>query len=69
MSDHVYKTVEVVGSSSGGIQDAIENAIGKASKSLRNMGWFEVEGIRGMVDGDHVGHYQVTIKIGFRLED
>jgi len=69
MSDHVYKTVEVVGSSADGITEAIANAIAKASKSLRRIGWFEVENIRGMVDDDHVGHYQVTIKLGFRLED
>ena len=69
MSDHVYKTVEVVGSSADGITEAITNAISKASKSLRRIGWFEVLNIRGMVDEDHVGHYQVTIKLGFRLDD
>jgi hypothetical protein len=69
MADHVYKCVEVVGSAGGGITEAIDNAIGKASESLRNIGWFEVENIRGMVEDDHVGHYQVTLKIGFRLED
>jgi flavin-binding protein dodecin len=69
MSDHVYKTVDVVGSSSEGITQAIDNAIGKASQSLRQMGWFEVEQVRGMIDNDKVGHYQVSIKIGFRLED
>jgi flavin-binding protein dodecin len=70
MTDHVYKTVEVVGSSSAGITQAIENAISKASQSLRNIGWFEVQQVRGMVDNDkgRVGHYQVTLKIGFRLE-
>ena len=69
MSDHVYKTVEVVGSSPDGITQAISNAVGKASQSLRNIGWFEVQNIRGMVDQGSVGHYQVTMKIGFRLED
>ena len=69
MSEHVYKSVEVIGTSSDGINNAISNAINKASKSLRNIGWFEVENVRGMVDGDRVGHYQVTLKIGFRLED
>jgi hypothetical protein len=69
MSDHVYKTVEVVGSSPDGITEAISNAIAKASQSLRNIGWFEVENIRGMVDEGRVGHYQVTIKLGFRLDD
>lgn len=69
MSDHVYKTVEVVGSSPDGITEAIGNAIAKAAQSLRNIGWFEVEDIRGMVDEGKVGHYQVTVKLGFRLED
>jgi len=69
MTDHVYKSVEITGSSSEGITQAISNAISKASQSLRHIGWFEVEGIRGMVDNDQVGQYQVTLKIGFRLED
>jgi flavin-binding protein dodecin len=69
MTDHVYKTVDVVGSSSDGIEQAIDNAISKASQSLRQMGWFEVEQVRGMIDNSKVGHYQVSIKIGFRLED
>jgi dodecin len=69
MTDHVYKTVEVVGSSSEGITQAISRAISKASQSLRHIGWFEVESVRGMVDNGQVGHYQVSLKIGFRLED
>jgi flavin-binding protein dodecin len=68
MSDHVYKTVDVVGSSNEGVTQAIDNAIGKASQSLRHMGWFEVQQVRGMIDNDKVGHYQVSLKIGFRLE-
>jgi hypothetical protein len=69
VSDHVYKTLEVVGSSPEGISEAIGNAITKASKTLRNVSWFEVLNVRGHIDGDKVTHYQVTIKIGFRLED
>jgi hypothetical protein len=69
MTDHVYKSVEITGSSSEGISEAISNAIRKASQSLRHIGWFEVANVRGMVDGDSVGHYQVTLKLGFRLED
>lgn len=69
MTDHIYKSVEITGSSSEGITQAISGAINKASQSLRHIGWFEVEGIRGMVDNDQVGQYQVTLKIGFRLED
>ena len=67
MSDHVYKSVEITGSSPAGIQPAIDNALAKAAKTLRNLDWFEVVGIRGgLADGET--HYQVTLKIGFRLE-
>jgi hypothetical protein len=69
MTDHVYKSVEITGSSSEGITQAISNAVNKASQSLRHIGWFEVENVRGVVDNDQVAHYQVTLKIGFRLED
>jgi flavin-binding protein dodecin len=69
MTDHVYKSVEITGSSSEGITQAISNAVTKASQSLRHIGWFEVQGVRGVVDKDRVAHYQVTLKIGFRLED
>ena len=68
MSDHVYKSVEITGSSEGGIQQAIDNALAKAGKSLRNIDWFEVVGIRGGVTGEKT-YYQVTLKIGFRLEE
>ena len=68
MSDHVYKSVEITGSSEGGIQQAIDNALAKASKTLRNIDWFEVIGTRGGF-GDGKTYYQVTLKIGFRLED
>jgi dodecin len=68
MSDHVYKTVEVTGSSSESVDDAVRTAVRKASESLRNLEWFETVGVRGhIVDGD-VGHFQVTVRIGFRLE-
>jgi dodecin len=67
MSDHVYKSVEVTGSSPDGIQKAIDNALDKASETLRNLDWFEVTDIRGALT-DNVRHYQVTLKIGFRLE-
>ena len=69
MPDHVYKTVEITGTSSAGVTQAIEVAIGKASASLRNIDWFEVVGVRGHVADGAVGHYQVTVKVGFRLED
>lgn len=69
MSDHVYKTLEVVGSSPEGITEAISIAVAKASKTLRNVSWFELMQVRGHIDEADVSHYQVTIKIGFRLED
>ena len=69
MSDHVYKTVEVTGSSSESSDDAIRKAVAKASQSLRRLEWFEVIEVRGHLDGGAVAHWQVTVKIGFRLED
>ena len=69
MSDPVFKKIEVTGCSDKGVEDAIENAVAKASKTMRNMRWFEVVETRGTIDGDKVGQWQVTIKIGFRLED
>ncbi|AHI30352.1 MULTISPECIES: dodecin [Marinobacter] len=69
MSDHhVYKKVEVVGSSKKSIEDAIENAIAECSKNLRNIEWFEVQETRGHVVDGKVGHYQVVLKIGFKIE-
>jgi dodecin len=69
MSDHVYKTVEITGTSPESVQAAIDNAIAKAAKTLRNLDWFEVVGVRGQLGDGRVAHYQVTMKIGFRLED
>jgi flavin-binding protein dodecin len=68
MSEHVYKVVEIVGSSSKGTDDAIQNAIARASKTLKNLDWFEVLETRGHLANGKIGHYQVTLKIGFRLE-
>jgi flavin-binding protein dodecin len=68
MSEHVYKTIEVTGSSTAGIEDAVQGAVTKASESLRNLEWFQVGEIRGHIDGSSVAHYQVTVKLGFRLE-
>lgn len=68
MSDHVYKKVEIVGSSKTSIEDAINTALAKASKSIKNMDWFEVKETRGHISDGKVGHYQVVLKIGFRLE-
>jgi dodecin len=69
MSEHVYKILELTGSSSRGVQPAIENAIAKAGKTMRNMHWFEVCETRGHIENGKVAHWQVTLKIGFTLED
>lgn len=69
MSEHVYKVVELVGSSEKSISKAIERAVEKAAGTLRHLGWFEVMQVRGHVEDGKVAHYQVTIKAGFRIED
>jgi dodecin len=69
MPEHVYKVVELVGSSEESISKAIEKAIEKAALTLRHLGWFEVMNVRGHVEDGKVAHYQVTIKAGFRLEE
>jgi len=69
MSDHVYKLVELVGSSTVGSDDAIRNAIETAAKTLRHIDWFEVTETRGHVADGTVAHFQVTLKVGFRLDD
>ncbi len=69
MSEHVYKVVEVVGSSAAGIDAAINNAVERAAKTTRNLDWFEVSEIRGHIADQSVAHVQVSLKIGFRLED
>jgi len=68
MTDHVYKKVELVGSSTDSIEAAIENAILTAGKSLRHLDWFEVIGTRGHIEDGQVSHYQVELKVGFRLD-
>jgi len=68
MSNHVYKLIELTGSSPDGIEPAIENAIARAAKTVRNMRWFEVTDTRGQIENGKVAHYQVTLKVGFTLE-
>ena len=68
MGDNVYKVVQIVGSSSKSTDDAIDNAIKKASDTVRNLNWFEVVETRGHIENDKVAHYQVKLNIGFRLE-
>lgn len=69
MSEHTYRLIEVVGSSPTGIDDAIKEAIVDASKTIRNIRWFEVVETRGHVEDGKVAHFQVTLKIGFTLDD
>jgi flavin-binding protein dodecin len=69
MSEHVYKIVELVGSSKTGIEDAVANAISKAAASIHNMRWFEVIETRGYIDANAVAYWQVTIKLGFTVDD
>lgn len=69
MSDHVYKKIELVGSSTEGIDQAVQNAVAKASQTVRNMRWLEVGEIRGHIDDGKVAHWQVGVKIGFTLDE
>jgi flavin-binding protein dodecin len=69
MSEHVYKLVELVGSSTDGIEAAIDNAVSRASATLRNLRWFEVSEVRGHIEDGRVHHYQVKLKVGFTLDD
>ena len=68
MSNHVYKSIEITGSSPEGVTQAVDTAIAKAAETVRNMDWFEVADIRGVIADGAVAHYQVTLKVGFRLE-
>jgi flavin-binding protein dodecin len=69
MTEHVYKLLELTGSSSKSSDDAVQNAIAKASRTMRNMHWFQVTETRGHIEGGKIAHWQVTVKIGFTLED
>jgi dodecin len=69
MNEHIYKQVELTGSSKTSMEDAIQNAIAKACETLRNVHWFQVVETRGYVENGKVDYWQVTIKLGFRLED
>ena len=68
MNDHVYKLIEIVGSSKTSVEDAIQNGIAKASKSIHNMRWFQVLETRGYIEDNRVSYYQVTLKIGFTVD-
>ncbi|MEV5986582.1 dodecin [Streptomyces sp. NPDC052051] len=69
MSDHTYRVTEIVGSSPDGVDQAIRNGITRASRTLRNLDWFEVTQVRGHLENGEIDHFQVGLKVGFRLED
>lgn len=69
MSEHVYKSVELTGSSKTGTDDAVRRAIERASSTVRNIKWFQVQDVRGHVEDGQVAHWQVTVKVGFTLEE
>jgi flavin-binding protein dodecin len=69
MNDHIYKTIELVGSSGPSVEDAIRKAVAKAAETVRNLRWFEVTETRGHIDGGTVAHWQVVLKVGFTLEE
>ena len=69
MSDNVYSVTHVVGTSTEGIDEAIAGAISRASRTLRNLDWFEVTEIRGAIEDGKVAHYQVSLQVGFRLDE
>ncbi|QEV21562.1 MULTISPECIES: dodecin [Streptomyces] len=69
MSDHTYRVTEIVGTSHEGVDQAIRNGIARASQTLRSLDWFEVTQVRGHIENGEIQHYQVGLKVGFRLED
>ncbi|MCS0634691.1 dodecin family protein [Streptomyces sp. LP05-1] len=69
MADHVYRVTEIVGSSGDGVDHAVRNGIDRACETLRQVDWFEVTEIRGHVEGGRIAHYQVGMKVGFRLDE
>ena len=69
MADHIYRITELVGSSAVSVDDAIKGAVARASKTLHNLDWFEVTNIRGHIENNELSHFQVTLKVGFRVDD
>ena len=69
MSDHIYKVTEIVGSSATGVEDAVTRAVAKASKTIRNLRWFQIGEVRGHIEDGKIGHWQVTVKLGFTVDD
>lgn len=69
MTDHVYKQIELTGSSENSIEEAVANAVARAAKTVRNMRWFEVVDTRGYIEGGSIAYWQVTIKLGFTIDE
>ena len=69
MSDHVYKQIEITGSSKASVEDAVQKAVAKAGETLHNIHWFQVTETRGYVENNRIDYWQVTVKLGFRLDD
>ncbi|GAA0598706.1 dodecin [Streptomyces crystallinus] len=69
MSNHTYRVTEIVGTSPEGVDQAIRNGVARAAQTLRNLDWFEVTQVRGQIAGGQIEHYQVGLKVGFRLDD
>jgi dodecin len=69
MTEHTYRVIEIVGTSHEGVDAAIRNAVGRASDTVRNLDWFEVTEVRGQIEEGRIEHYQVDLKVGFRIED
>jgi flavin-binding protein dodecin len=69
MADHIYKKIELVGSSPKGIEEAVKNALNRAKKTIRNMRWFEIAETRGYLEEGKIAHWQVTLKVGFTLDE
>ena len=69
MSNHTYRVTDIVGTSPDGVDQAIRNGIARASQTLRNLDWFEGTDVRGQLDDGDIAHWQVTMKVGFRLEE
>jgi flavin-binding protein dodecin len=69
MTNHTYRVTEIVGTSPDGIETAIRNAVARAGETLRHLDWFEVTQVRGQIEGNEVAHWQVGLKVGFRLEE
>jgi flavin-binding protein dodecin len=69
VSNHVYKTIELVGSSPAGSDEAVRNAIARASATMRNLRWFEITQTRGHIEDGKIAHWQVTVKVGFTLDE